>query len=229
MQPTQLNPKGLVISRRRKKWKFAHFDAWDNCFTHSRADEPKVTLKNLQNYLGNKPLILELAAGNAQFSLELALQHLELNFIAVDVKSDRLYASAKKSLEEGVSNIAFLNTHINEIDVIFEKRSIEEIWLTFPDPFPKKRSAKHRLTYPDFLKKYKMILKDKGVMKFKTDDRKFFEWSLEQFALQKWHVQELSNDLHESDLPNEYKIKTYYEQKFTDQGMPINFVSLAKQ
>lgn len=173
-----------------------------------------------------QPIVLELAAGNAQFSLELARRYPEQNFIAIDIKSDRLYTSAKKALQEKVENIAFVRTHMNELTQLFAPNSIDEIWLTFPDPFPRKRSAKHRLTHPYFLDQYASLLKDTGEFKFKTDNRDLFLWSLEQFVTQKWHLAELSFDLHESNLPNDYKIKTHYEQKFTTQGIPINFAGL---
>jgi len=171
-------------------------------------------------------MVLEIAAGNAQFSFELAKKHPDLNFIAVDIKSDRLYTSAKKALAEGVKNIAFLRTHMNELGDIFPKKSVETIWLTFPDPFPKKRSAKHRLSHVSFLRQYRSILKDAGLLKFKTDNRELFLWSLEQFVAQSWHICELSFDLHESNLPDDYKIKTYYETRFTQEGIPINYCTL---
>ncbi|HMS30919.1 MAG TPA: tRNA (guanosine(46)-N7)-methyltransferase TrmB [Candidatus Saccharibacteria bacterium] len=215
-----------IITRKRKKYKFANFDSFPNCFSHLRTTNAKHTLEKLKTYLADKPMVLEIAAGNAQFSFELAKKHPDLNFIAVDIKSDRLYTSAKKALAEGVKNIAFLRTHMNELGDIFPKKSVETIWLTFPDPFPKKRSAKHRLSHVSFLRQYRSILKDAGLLKFKTDNRELFLWSLEQFVAQSWHICELSFDLHESNLPDDYKIKTYYETRFTQEGIPINYCTL---
>lgn len=226
-----LPQKGLVITRKRKKWKFAHFDAWENCFSFQRNGDPSFVKKQLTTCfqgrtLESRPLILELAAGNAQFSLELARRHQENNYIAIDVKSDRLYTSAKKALKEGVGNIAFLRMDIKDLDEVFSKNSVETIWLTFPDPYPKDRWAKHRLSHVSFLQQYRNILSDTGMLKFKTDSRDLFLWSLEQFVTEKWQFQELSFDLHESDLPEDYKVKTYYEERFTSQGIPTNFCSL---
>ena len=177
----------FIITRKRKKYKFANFDSYQNCFSHLRSTDAKKTLEELKVYLGDRPMVLEIAAGNAQFSFELAKKYPDLNFIAVDIKSDRLYTSAKKALVEGITNIAFLRTHMNELGDIFPKNSIETIWLTFPDPFPKKRSAKHRLSHVSFLRQYRSILKDTGSLKFKTDNRELFLWSLEQFVADAWH------------------------------------------
>lgn len=226
---------GLYITRKRKKWKFAHFESYKNCFTFNHGSSPDLVKKQIKTHfphfrgatLETRPLVLELAAGNALFSLELARRHAEKDFIAVDIKSDRLYTSAKKALEEGVKNIAFLRMHLNELEQVFEPRSVDEIWLTFPDPFPRERSAKRRLSHISFLQQYRKLLKDTGLLKFKTDNRQLFLWSLEQLVAEKWHFQELSFDLHESNLPDEYKIKTHYEQKFTAEGLPINYCTVA--
>ncbi|MCA9328518.1 tRNA (guanosine(46)-N7)-methyltransferase TrmB, partial [Candidatus Saccharibacteria bacterium] len=200
----QLPKKGLVITRKRKKWKFAHFDEWQNCFELNRNSDPKKLKTQLSTRLSASRtdpdanrggLVVELAAGNAQFSLELARRHPEMDFIAVDIKSDRLYTSAKKALEEEVNNIAFVRAHINEVEELFDENSVDEIWITFPDPHPKKRSAKHRLTHTHFLQLYRNILKRGGVLKFKTDNRDLFNWSLEQFVTDNCLPSELSFDL----------------------------------
>jgi tRNA (guanine-N7-)-methyltransferase len=221
-----LSKKGLMVMRRRKKWKFAHFNAYPNCFQLDK-ESPKDLLKQVKKYLPkNQPFALELAAGNAQFSLELARCHPQQNYIAIDIKSDRLYTSAKKALEEEIANIAFIRMPIALIGEVFGKNSVDEIWLTFPDPFPRKRSAKHRLTHLSFLQQYRNILKNTAKLKFKTDNRGLFLWSLEQLVADKWQFLELTFDLHESDLADDYKIKTAYETRFMAQGLPINFVSV---
>lgn len=227
--PVKLPSEGLVLTRKRKKWKFAHFDTWPNCFSHLRGSDPRRTRQGIETYLGRKVFVLEIAAGNAQFSLELASRNPEKSYIAIDVKSDRLYFAAKKAQIEGITNIAFLKTHVNEVENIFKPSSIEEIWLTFPDPFPKKRSSKHRLTHPHFLQIYQKVLAKNAPLRFKTDNHNLFLWSLEQFVAEKWSFSELSFDLHESDLPDDYKIKTYYEERYTKEGLPINLATLVKK
>lgn len=221
---------GYFITRKRKKWKFAHFDSFENCFEHKRGDNPEKTTHAIFSYFPrsereNRRNVVELAAGNAQFSLALAKKYPKDNFIAVDIKSDRLYTSAKQALEEGVSNIAFVRMSIHEIDKVFSEGQVDSIWLTFPDPFMRKRSIRRRLSHPLFLQKYRKILNDNGELKFKTDNRDLFLWSLEQFVQEKWHISELSFDLHESDLPDDYKIKTHYEEKFTAEGIPTNYTT----
>lgn len=227
----ELPRNGLMLTRKRKLYKFAHFDAWPNCFSYNDKKPTMATRTKLNAYLQGdtlqiKPLVLEIAAGTALFSVEMARRHPEKNFIAIDVKSDRLYTGAKKAQEEALSNVAFLRMHLNEVEQFFKDISVETIWLTFPDPYHRKRSAKHRLTHTSYLRQYRNILGVNGDLKFKTDNRDLFLWSLEQFVREKWHIQELSFDLHESSLPEDYKIMTSYEKRFSAQGVPINLVSL---
>lgn len=232
MPLSNLPNDGLYITRKRKKWKFAHFDSYPNCVSANRSDDPKKAYQTIKAYFARSErekrgkVVLEVAAGNAQFSLELARRYPQNDYIALDIKSDRLYTSAKAALNEGVNNIIFVRAHMNDLPELFEHGSVDEIWLTFPDPFPRDRSAKHRLTHQSFLQKYRTILNDKGVLRFKTDNRELFLWSLEQFVDQKWHITELSFDLHETDLPDDYKINTYYEQRYLRENKSINYCSI---
>ncbi len=211
----------LFITRKRKKWKFAQFNQWTNCFQVSHVS-PELWATYFKHA---QPLTVEIGAGRADLSVELARQRPEHNFVAVDIKSDRLYTGAKTALEEKLSNIAFVRAELRQMGELFVPGSIAELWLTFPDPFERKKHAKHRLTHPNFLQTYKQLLAPGGVLHFKTDNRELFLWSLEQLVAEDWKLHELNFDLHASDLPEAYKITTYYERKFMAEGTPINFVS----
>ena len=108
-------------------------------------------------------------------------------------------------------------------------KSIESLWLTFPDPYPKKRSATRRMTHPNFLETYKKVLKTKGAIYIKHDDTDFFKWSLEQLVSNKWDITEVSFDLHESDLPEDYKTHTTYELRWLNENKATNFVRANKR
>lgn len=210
----------LFITRKRKKWKFAHFDEWPNCF---QADSTPATWQTF--FKVNRPLVVEVGAGTADLSMGLARQRANQNFVAVDIKSDRLYAGAKAALEETVTNIAFLRAPVMRLQEFFAPGSVTELWVTFPDPYPRKRQAKHRLTHPSFLRHYAALLNAQGVLHFKSDNRELFLWSLEQLVAEGWRFTELSFDLHDSELDEKYKITTAYERRFMREGIPINFVT----
>ena len=214
----------LFITRKRKKWKFAHFDEWANCFQASHI-KPEFWRTH---FPANQPLTVEIGAGTADLSLGLSRAHPDRNFVAVDVKSDRLYTGAKVALNDKLDNIAFVRAQLRGMVELFEPESIDQLWVTFPDPYPRDKQAKHRLTNPSFLKVYANLLTKDGVLRFKTDNRELFLWSLEQLVAEGWTLQELSFDLHESDLSADYKITTYFERKFLAQGIPINYVSAVR-
>lgn len=209
----RLDPQRFVISRKRKKYKFALFHNNPLCF---EADEwPKDV----------QPDVLEIGAGTALFSNELARRQPTWHFLAVDVKADRLQKGAEIAQTEGLQNIHFLRARVDQLPGLFAPGSLKSIWITFPDPFPKDRAAKHRLTHPAFLAIYKELLSEDGTLYVKTDAKKLFEWSLEQFVHAGWVIQSLSFDLHDSTLPETYKIMTTYERRFVSEGMVINFVA----
>jgi len=123
-----------------------------------------------------------------------------------------------------VNNVQFVRARADQIDQLFSEESVDRIWLTFPDPFPRKRSAGRRMTHPNFLRKYAKLLKSGGSFYLKHDNPEFFSWSLEQLVVEKWHIAELSFGLHESDLSDDYKITTTYEQRWLKEGRTTMFV-----
>lgn len=168
--------------------------------------------------------VLEIGAGTGLFSVELAAKYPEKVFLALDVKGDRLQKGAKKAEELGLTNMFFIRARADQLAEVIAKNSLSEIWITFPDPFPKKRSAGRRLTHSNFLKIYQDILKSQGSLLLKHDNRDFFCWSLEQLVSESWEINELSFDLHGSSLDDDYKTLTTYEQRWIGEGSKINFV-----
>jgi tRNA (guanine-N7-)-methyltransferase len=204
----------FIIAKKRKKYRFAKFAEASNCFEADNWQMPKVS----------KPITLELGAGTGLFGVELARRHPERFFIACDVKADRLQKGAWAALEAGLDNIIFLRAHGTKLTDMLPARRLSEIWITFPDPHPKNRSTKHRLTNRTFLQQYRKLLTSDGMVYFKTDNTPLFCWSLEQFVGDHWQFKTLSFDLHNTDLPDDYKIMTTYETKFTAEGLPTQLV-----
>lgn len=167
---------------------------------------------------------MEVGAGTGLFGLALAGKDAITHYLAVDVKADRLQVGARQAAENNIKNIRFLRARVDQLTAAIVPHSLREIWITFPDPFPKDRSAKHRLTHPQFLDVYRQLLSESGTLYFKTDAKDLFDWSLEQLDAQKWNIQELSFDLHDSDLAEHYKIPTTYEKRYMNEGKKINFV-----
>ena len=213
-----INPNDFVITRKRKKYKFAKFANAPNCFEF---DEWKQNGVPAQTY---SKIVLEIGAGTGLFSVELARRNPDTLFVAIDVKADRLQKGAYAAQEASVDNVYFIRARADQLPELFLAQTVNAVWVTFPDPFPKKRSAGRRLTHPTFLRMYKQLLVPRGELLMKHDNLDFFQWSLEQLAANGWHIRQLSFNLHESDLPAHYKLHTTYEQRWLGEGRIIYFV-----
>ncbi|MEO5499249.1 MAG: tRNA (guanosine(46)-N7)-methyltransferase TrmB [Candidatus Saccharimonadales bacterium] len=210
-----LNPQEFIITRKRKKYKFAKFHNSPLCY---ELDEWKKTRAD----------VLELGAGDGLFSVQLAEKYPKKTFLAVDVKADRLQKGAYEAEKKGLTNIWFIRARADQLEQVVNTGSLENIWLTFPDPFQRTRSAKHRLTHETYLYTYTKLLQPEGFLLLKHDSRGFFLWSLEQLVACGWHISELTFDLHESKLSDDYKILTTYETRWLNEGNTINFVRATK-
>lgn len=210
-----IDPNQFIIARKRKKYRFAKFANSPLCFEFDEF---------LQGSTLQKVDILEIGAGTGLFSVELAAKHPKKQVIAIDVKADRLQKGAYVAEARDIKNVHFVRMRADQITEVFKARSIETIWLTFPDPFPRKRSAKRRLTHPLYLEKYQMLLKKSGALLLKHDNIDFFHWSLEQLVAHGWCISELSFDLHGSGLSEDNKVRTTYEKRWISEGLAINFV-----
>lgn len=184
------------------------------------------------DFFGNShPLILELACGKGDHSLAMAKANPKINFIAIDIKGARLWHGAKYALENNIKNLAFLRINIVDLNQYFQPNSIAEIWITFPDPFPKTKQAKHRLTAPQFLDTYQLLLKSGGCIHLKTDDLYLFNYSVEAATQKNWQTKEIVNNIYalglnkhqQKMLQNVINIQTAYEKQHLKNGKQINY------
>ena len=211
----EIDPDQFIITRKRKKYKFAKFANAHNCFEFDAWINEKLPLDD--------KVSVEIGAGTGLFCVELAMRHSDQVFVAIDVKADRLQKGAYEAIERGLDNVYFVRARADQIDQLFDAKSLWAIWLTFSDPYPKKRAAGRRMTHPTFLAKYQELLAPDGGFYIKHDNPDFFKWSLEQLVATGWTIDELSFDLHESNLSDDCKILTTYEQRWLGEGRITQF------
>jgi|TARA_B110000259_G_scaffold39123_1_gene44719 tRNA (guanine-N7-)-methyltransferase len=187
---------------------------------------------HLKVFTDQQPIVLELGCGKGEYTLGLAQAFPNRNHIGVDIKGDRLWVGSGIALREGIQNAAFLRTQIQFLEHFFKKGEIEEIWVTFPDPRPKEKDDKRRLTAPRFLAIYQNLLKPDGWLKFKTDNTELFNYTLELINKNRISVKNLAftHDLYDSEYVFEhYEIKTKYERKFAALGETIKYLKFQFQ
>ncbi len=223
------------MSKRNKLQKFAEILGYSNVIENFDPTIPKLIGENGQeverkgqwqsDQFGNSaPLTLELACGRGEYSLALARKYAERNFIGVDIKGARIWKGATIAREEGLDNVAFLRTRIECITNFFEEGEVDELWITFPDPFSAKPNR--RLTGPVFLDRYRRILKKDGLLHFKTDATELFEYSVEVMnADPKVDILYINRDIYSGPLYlPELEIKTYYENMHLAKGKTIKYL-----
>ncbi len=172
------------------------------------------------------PIVLELGCGKGEYTVGLAQRNPAKNFIGIDIKGARFWRGAKSAQEENLGNVAFLRTQIELIDLLFAENEVDEIWITFPDPQIKYKRTKHRLTNPDFLKKYKHLLKQKGIVNLKTDSEFMHGYTLGLLQGQGHEILYSNHDVYKNaGSPAEVlEIQTFYENQYLEQGKPITYI-----
>ncbi|WP_261806083.1 tRNA (guanosine(46)-N7)-methyltransferase TrmB [Lapidilactobacillus luobeiensis] len=166
------------------------------------------------------PLQLEIGSGKGQFIIGMAQQNPRLNFIAMEIQASALGMILQKQVELQLPNLQLFLGDGAAVTDYFAPAEIADLYLNFSDPWPKTKHAKRRLTYPSFLAQYQQILLPAGQLRFKTDNRGLFEYSLQSLNASGWLFDFVSLDLHQSERVDT-NIETEYEQKFAARGQVI--------
>ncbi|HTI60507.1 MAG TPA: tRNA (guanosine(46)-N7)-methyltransferase TrmB [Mucilaginibacter sp.] len=174
------------------------------------------------------PVVLELACGKGEYTVNLARLFPQKNFIGIDYKGNRIWRGAKDALEEGVNNVGFLRIQIETLLDYFAIGEVDEIWITFPDPQPQLSREKKRLTSPRFLEKYKQVLKSGGFMNLKTDNDGLHAYTAEKIKEHGLKLHISTENLYHSEFADDVlSIKTYYERKYLKDNKNINYLKFS--
>lgn len=212
---------------RQKKKKFA-----ENAFRPNIIEPGKDLFGNTKGFwhahyfLNNNPICLELACGRGEYTIGMARLFPKRNFIGIDLKGDRIWRGSGIAIEENLSNAAFLRAQIQAIEEHFGENEVDEIWIVFPDPRPKDRDDKRRLTHPRFLDMYKNIAKPGAWIRLKTDNTGFYEYSLD-ILMERNDIKDLqfTEDVYQSEYKEDcHNIVTRYEEKFHTQSNKIKYI-----
>jgi tRNA (guanine-N7-)-methyltransferase len=184
---------------------------------------------NAVQFANDQPLVVELACGRGEFTLGLGRQYPNQNFIGVDIKGSRIWKGSSSATAEGIHTVAFLRTQIQQLQDFFAPGEISELWITFPDPFPRDGDEKRRLTSPKFLEMYKQLVKTGGLIHFKTDNTGLYEYTdLVLSERPDCQIHYNTADFYESELRDAHHgIKTRYEKIFSDKGEKIKYIQFS--
>lgn len=214
---------------KNKLARFAENETFANLFqlTYEQVTKEGFALKgkwNKEFFKNDNPIVLELGCGKGEYTVGLAKKYPNKNFIGIDIKGARLWKGCKTSNEDKMTNVAFVRTHIQMIESYFAENEVSEIWITFPDPQLKKPNK--RLTCERFLKLYKNILKQDGIVHLKTDSQELYEYTKDEVLIpSKREILYNTNDLYNSDFKEDViEIQTFYEAMYLKIGKPITYL-----
>ena len=219
-----------------KRWK--ENESFDHVFEPDlqeavRGVDGKMKGKWSEIFQNNNPITLELGCGKGEYTLGLARQHPNRNFVGLDIKGHRFWRGAKTAKEDQIPNVAFLRTRLEFIERFFEKNEVSEIWITFSDPQPKDEKGTKRITSPFYIEKYKNILKPGSLINVKSDSVLLYDLSKEGYIESGYDIQLDSKDVY-GDLVNRVtpelndalELKTFYEERWLKEGKKIHFLQL---
>ncbi|HEX6226586.1 MAG TPA: tRNA (guanosine(46)-N7)-methyltransferase TrmB [Chryseolinea sp.] len=212
---------------KRKLERFKIIEERSNVVERSKEIFEEIKGRWRSDYFKNEnPITVELACGRGEYTIGLASRFPDRNFIGVDIKGERIWKGSTLAVEQNLTNVAFLRTPILLIENFFSPGEIDEVWTTFPDPRPRKRDVKRRLTSPRYLEIYKRLLKPGSYFRLKTDNTSLYNYTLEAVKLRN-DIDDLiyTDDVYHSEYrPECFDIKTKYEEQFAAKGESIKYL-----
>lgn len=192
-------------------------------------DNPVSYKGRWKDRFGNdNPIHIEIGCGKGRFINTLAERHPDVNFIAVELKAEVVLRAVQRTEYREIPNLAFVQFDASKLTELFADHEVSRLYLNFSDPWPKTRHAKRRLTYASFLQTYRQVLKEDGEIHLKTDNEPLFEFSLNQFAGERFKMRNITFDLHQSKLAAD-NVMTEYEERFSSRGQRIYRVEASCQ
>ncbi|MAJ37198.1 MAG: tRNA (guanosine(46)-N7)-methyltransferase TrmB [Flavobacteriaceae bacterium] len=177
-------------------------------------------------FKNDNPIVLELGCGKGEYTLALAQEFPNINVIGIDIKGARLWRGAKTALETGLENVRFLRAQIELLPQVFNTSEISEIWITFPDPQIKYKRQKHRLVNLKFLKMYKALLKEDGLIHLKTDSEFLHGYTLGLLQGLEKEIVYSNHDIYRLEGSPQIvtSIQTFYEKQYLESFKPITYL-----
>lgn len=179
-------------------------------------------------FKNDHPLTLEVGCGKGEYTVGLAQRYPERNFLGLDIKGERIWRGSTRAEVLGLTNVGFVRARAEALTAQFGAGELAEIWITFPDPRPRDRDIKRRLTSPRFLNQYQSLLVPGGLLHLKTDNEELFAFTLETLAARPGaSIGHQTRDLYAettADFAEAQAIQTNFEGKYRAQGVPIKYV-----
>lgn len=185
--------------------------------------DPTNYKNNWSTYFNNNhPIHLELGTGRGDFIINMAKKYSSINFIGIELNESQVAFAAKRLEGSNLPNLKLICMDAQKLDTIFGKE-INTIYLTFSEPWPKKKDEKKRFTHISYLKLYDKIFKKNKHIILKTDNKGLFAYSLESLSQYWYSFDKVSLDLHRDERELN-TVMTDFEKQYFKEGRPIYYV-----
>ena len=173
---------------------------------------------SLQSFLDLPNLNLEIGCGKGMFAISMCKKFPEQNFLIIEKVTTVAGICLKEILKSEINNIYLI---CGDFEKLYDKlpKKFNNIFLNHPDPWPKKRHEKRRLTSPKFLNIYKNLLNKDGKLIFKTDNLDLFNYTIEKLNENNWFLLKIDYDYKQND---EFDAYTNYQLNFISKNIKIN-------
>ncbi|MGK7369856.1 MAG: tRNA (guanosine(46)-N7)-methyltransferase TrmB [Candidatus Halalkalibacterium sp. M3_1C_030] len=215
-----------------KLQRFSDIDEFDNVleltdFQNENETKPKGRW-NDDIFRNDNPIILELACGKGDYTVELARRNADSNYVGIDIKGSRLWKGARKAKDEDLSNARFLRIYIDHLDEYFKEGEVDEIWITFPDPYLRGGNRDKRLTSEKFLTIYRKLVKESGPIHLKTDSEDLYNFTKYAVGKNGGKILDEVENVYRDRMNDEIlTIKTDFEKKHLQKGKTIRYLKFS--
>ncbi|TYP92749.1 tRNA (guanine-N7-)-methyltransferase [Fodinibius salinus] len=215
-----------------KKQRFEEVASFDHVseltdFQDEKSEKPRGRW-NKDIFGNSNPNIVELACGKGTYTLELARRNPQKNYIGIDIKGARIWKGATCARDKQLENVHFLRIYIDHLHEYFGPAEIDDLWITFPDPYPKGSDRNKRLTSPKFLRIYQKVLHPEGKVRLKTDSDKLFSFTQQVITDTSCEQIDIVEDIYRQKSNNKLlTIQTDYEKEHLAKGRTISFISFS--
>lgn len=183
---------------------------------------------NSDFFCNGNPVIIEMGCGKGEYTVDLSTKYPDKNFIGIDKKGARMWRGAKTSIEESRKNVAFVRMRAENINMVFNADEVDEIWITFPEPQPNSPRHSKRFTSPEFINRYRKLLKRGGIIHLKTDSDLFYNYTLGTISDGGHELLYNASDLYSNPSDPEVRdvvdVQTHYEKMWLSQGLTIKYL-----
>ena len=169
---------------------------------------------DLVEVFGNdNPVCLEIGCGRGDLAASFGQNYKVTNLIAIDIHTRGI-----ANILQGIENHSLTNTRVVEGDVLvllkrFADASLSEVWVFFPDPWPKPREQRRRLMRSDVVQEFARVLKVGGVLRLATDIEDYWRKSITVVSANE------SFEDPEFSRPD-WRIETVFERRGISEGRP---------